>query len=436
MAKSYVGFGFGPIQSGLFLFEAYKSGNFSRYVVAEIDAALVAAIRDNGGAYTVNVAHPDGIEHCTVRGIEPANPNVPADRDALLGAIAAADEMATALPSVTVYTAGDSASVVQLLCDGLAKRPAMLPTVIYAAENHNHAAEILAEHLVHAQCRNRDHVQVLNTVIGKMSGVITDAPTIARLRLQTLTPRLPRAVLVEEFNRILVTQIGFPGYRRGIEVFVEKPALLPFEEAKLYGHNAVHAMIAYLADLKDLHTIAEAGSDPWIMGRARKAFLAESGAALTARHKALGDPLFTPEGYREYADDLLQRMINPNLNDLVARVGRDPARKLGYDDRLYGTMRVALDHAIQPVNLALGAAAGIVSMVRRRTPSGVLSSGVFGGAGEPRLLPAAPADLTRENLGRLLLELWRDKADQHRDALIQLTWDGLQALRESGLVRD
>ena len=53
MAKSYVGFGFGPIQSALFLLEAYKSGNFSRYVVGEIDAALVTAIRDNGGAYTI-----------------------------------------------------------------------------------------------------------------------------------------------------------------------------------------------------------------------------------------------------------------------------------------------------------------------------------------------------------------------------------------------
>jgi len=426
MAKSYVGFGFGPIQSGLFLFEAYRSGNFSRYVVSEVDAGLVAAIRENGGAYTVNIARRDRVDRFTVRGLEVFNPQVPADREALVSAIAASDEMATALPSVAVYTAGNKGSAVRLLCDGLAKRSAPLPTIIYAAENHNHAAEILTERLAAAGCGKLAQVQVLNTVIGKMSGVISDAATVARLGLATLTPRLQRAVLVEEFNRILVSQLQLQGCRRGIEVFVEKPALLPFEEAKLYGHNAIHAMIAYLAELKGLITIAGAGQDPWIMGRARKAFLAESGAALVRRHKALNDPLFTPEGFQGYADDLLARMVNPQLNDLVARVSRDHVRKLGYDDRLYGAMRLALDCGLRPVNLALGAAAGVASLIRRREEAGGLL---------PEL-PPNPAALTREALGGLLLALWQGKTDHHAETLAQLTWEGLQALHESGLLTE
>ena len=32
---TFVGFGFGAIQAGLFLYEAYRSGNFGRLVVAE-----------------------------------------------------------------------------------------------------------------------------------------------------------------------------------------------------------------------------------------------------------------------------------------------------------------------------------------------------------------------------------------------------------------
>ena len=40
-----VGFGFGPIQSGLFVSEAFKSGNFSRMVIAEIDQNLVDSVR-------------------------------------------------------------------------------------------------------------------------------------------------------------------------------------------------------------------------------------------------------------------------------------------------------------------------------------------------------------------------------------------------------
>ncbi len=33
--RTYVGFGFGAIQAGLFLYEAFQSGNFGRLVVAE-----------------------------------------------------------------------------------------------------------------------------------------------------------------------------------------------------------------------------------------------------------------------------------------------------------------------------------------------------------------------------------------------------------------
>jgi mannitol-1-phosphate/altronate dehydrogenase len=306
-------------------------------------------------------------------------------------------------------------------------------------------------------------VQVLNTVIGKMSGVISEgaasrsaraasawriaapgAPargaTIARLGLAPLTPRLQRAVLVEEFNRILISRVELPGCKRGIEVFVEKPALLPFEEAKLYGHNAIHAMIAYLAELKGLETIAEAGGDRWIMGRARKAFLCESGRALIKRHKDLNDPLFTEEGYQRYADDLLARMINPYLNDLVVRVGRDHVRKLGYDDRLFGTMRLALDCGLRPVNLALGAAAGVVSLIRRRSESSAALPELPGGAGAANRSAragAAPAGraLTKEALSGLLRALWKDKTNRQAEELVRLTWEGLEALRQSGMIR-
>ena len=38
---------------------------------------------------------------------------------------------------------------------------------------------------------------------------------------------------------------------------------------------------------------------------------------------------------------------------------RDPRRKLGLDDRLVGTMRVALEQGIEPKRYALGAAAAV-----------------------------------------------------------------------------
>ncbi len=52
----FVGFGFGPIQGGLFAKEAFQSGNFARIVAAEVDAQLVDAVRANNGSYYVNIA--------------------------------------------------------------------------------------------------------------------------------------------------------------------------------------------------------------------------------------------------------------------------------------------------------------------------------------------------------------------------------------------
>lgn len=58
----FTGFGFGPIQGGLFAKEAFQSGNFTRIVAAEVDDQLVDAVRANNGSYYVNVAKADGID--------------------------------------------------------------------------------------------------------------------------------------------------------------------------------------------------------------------------------------------------------------------------------------------------------------------------------------------------------------------------------------
>jgi len=399
--KTFFGVGFGPIQSALFLYEAYCSGNFDRYVIAEVDATLVRAVREAGGRYAINIAHPDRIEQVVVEGVRLGDPAEHADREELVAAIAAADELATALPSVRFYDLGDATSVVQLLADGIRQRDPAGPGIIYAAENHNHAAEILTERLQERlPAAALDRVQVLNTVIGKMSGVITDADTIRRLGLAPLTPATPRAVLVERFNHILVSSITLPGCQRGIEVFVEKDDLLPFEEAKLYGHNAIHALIGYLARLRGVTTMAEVAGQPDILAVARAAFLDESGAALVRKYQQLGDPLFTADGYRAYAEDLIERMINPNLNDLISRVTRDARRKLGYDDRLFGTMRLALSQGIEPRHMATGAAAALSCL--SDTP--------------PR---------TRQEVDAALREIWAEQADDMAEHLITLTWQAL-----------
>lgn len=400
--RTFVGFGFGPIQSGLFLYEAYRSGNFDGYVIAEVDAPLVDAVQATGGRYRINIAHPNHIQQVAVEGMRLCHPARPQDRQELVQAIAAADELATALPSVRFYDSGDRNSVVSLLADGLALRDPDRPAILYAAENHNHAAELLADALrERVPARSLAKIQTLNTVVGKMSGVVTDVDTIARLGLVPLTPDTPRAVLVERFNHILISRVTLDGFQRGIRVFVEKDDLLPFEEAKLYGHNAIHALIGFLAKRRGLTSMDQAAEHEDILATARAAFLDESGAALIKKYGHLNEPLFTEAGYRASAEDLLQRMFNPHLNDLVARVTRDARRKLAYDDRLFGTMRLVLNQGIQPRHMARGVAAALLS-------------------------PEIPSIGSEAELRAVLRDIWGPQNDVWAEPLIDLTWQALQ----------
>jgi len=381
----FTGFGFGPIQGGLFAKEAFQSGNFTRIVAAEIDAQLVDAVRANKGSYYVNVAKADGIEAVKINNVELLNPNIAADKQTLLEVLAKSTEVTTCLPSVNFYESGDANSVASLIAEGLKNRTAKA-TIIYTAENNNRAAEILEKAVFQKTgILSEKSVQFLNTVIGKMSRVVTDpAETearcegsrglrkqggfrseIAELKLKTIAPGINRAFLVEQFNRILVSRTRMSDFSPGIKVFIEKDDLLPFEEAKLYGHNAIHSLLGFIATVKGYVKMTELKDDQPVMQIGRAAFFKECGAALIKKHGHLGDELFTEAGFRVSAEDLLERMTNPYLGDTVVRVVRDIVRKLEMNGRIFGTMQLALEHGIEPRNMALGAMAGIAVLLKK-----------------------------------------------------------------------
>jgi len=392
--KTLVGFGFGPIQSGLFVYEAYRSGNFHRLVIAEIMPDLVDAMRRSDGTYCINVATGTGIEHHVVEGVEIYNPRVPRDRDALAAAVSGATEITTALPSVDFFGSGEQGDVVDVLRCGLTQKAETggSQAIIYTAENDKRAAEILKRRL-DAVATPMDGTQCLNTVIGKMSGVVADRQLIADENLKPLTNTTSRAVLVEEFNRILISKIQLPGFARGIEVFEEKHNLLPFEDAKLHGHNAAHALMGYLLWEHDKTFMSDALDDPNLVSFVRDAFVHESGAALCSKHGGV-DPLFTDEGLAAYVSDLVERMLNPFLRDTVDRVTRDPRRKLGWNDRLIGTMRMVLGAGIEPERFARGAAAALRCLqLEDNRPGEVLLPEIWNNT--PESSPDAEAVLAR-----------------------------------------
>lgn len=344
--KTFLGIGLGPIQTGIFLDGAFR-GTFDRLVIADVDTELIDSIRSNDGTLQINIATNDAVTAQTISGIEIYNPTVPEDVEKLVEAAAQADEVSTALPSIGFF------KHLGWVKEGFARQPERR-RFVYAAENHNHAAEELEKIL-----GQFPGTYYLNTVVGKMSCVFP-ADECARRGIPTLTPGADRGHLVEEFNRILIQSCDFIAERQ-VQGLIDKPDLLPFEEAKLYGHNAVHFWLGLHAQQGGKQFMHEVADDHELLARARRAFVNESGAALCKKWDGM-DELFTPEGFAEYADNLLVRMVNPYLTDRVDRVCRDLERKLSWDDRVIGTMRVVLSQGFYPTVFAAGAAHAAVQL--------------------------------------------------------------------------
>ncbi len=338
----------------------------------------------------------------------------------IIQAIALAEEVSTAVPSVAHYETGDLASVQRLLAEGLRRktRQAGPAAVVYAAENHPAAARQLAE-LVLGEAGGdaaaiEQCVQFVDTVIGKMSGAVRSGDGLAGITIGG-----ERAFLVEEFNQIFIESIDLPqaNFQRGLSIFEEKAQLQPFEATKLYAHNAAHALAAYMARLASVCFLCDLRQSPEAMLFLRGALVEEAGVALCRTYAGI-DPLFTSAGFADYADDLLRRMTSPFLKDRVAWVARDPARKLGWQDRLIGALRLALTQGMHPMRLAVGAAAALEAYKPGSRPVDVL----------PDLWSTAAPDPSESQLvleqveaGQQRLQAWQLSGCRDWGALISAT---------------
>lgn len=340
--STFLGIGFGPIQTGIFMLGAYKGG-FDRIVVADVDKNLVKALREDNGSVTISIAAKDRIYTENIQKIEIYNPQDSDDLKKLVAVASDADEIATALPAVTFFK-----HIAPWLRQGFEKNPGRR-RLVYTAENNNHAAELLEQ----AVGVKFPETHYLNTVVGKMSGVLSSSECEKR-KLPTLTPFSDRGHLVEEFNKILISSCPGVENRRTKGLYA-KNDLLPFEEAKLYGHNAIHMLLGLHAMENGISFMHELAGKPEIIKLGRRAFIEESGRGLCKKWNGV-DELFTEKGFREYAENLLVRMVNPFLTDSVERVCRDLERKLGWDDRIIGTMRLVVSQGFKPAELSHGAA--------------------------------------------------------------------------------
>lgn len=123
-------------------------------------------------------------------------------------------------------------------------------------------------------------------------------------------------------------------------------------ERKLYTVNTAHCATAYLGAIKGYKFIHQAVTDPTIR-QIIEQVVAESSAALCAKFG------FDADYQQLYAQSVLRRFENPYLDDTVARVARDPKRKLSPALYFAYPTAMALNYNLATEALAIATAAAL-----------------------------------------------------------------------------
>ncbi len=162
----------------------------------------------------------------------------------------------------------------------------------------------------------------------------------------------PLGVTVEEFSEWIVDRTQLKGWTAAIPGMELTDDLMAFVERKLFTLNTGHAIAAYLGFRDGLATIRDAIGAPAIR-QVVKGAMEESGAVLIRRYG------FDPAAHAAYIEKILSRFANPYIKDDVARVGREPLRKLGKADRLIRPLLGTLEYGLPHANLVRGVAAAL-----------------------------------------------------------------------------
>lgn len=313
----------------------------SGYEVTFIDVAepVVKALQENR-TYPVRYVSTSGYEDVWVKNVTAVNGN---DAEAASDAIAQCDIMATAVGARILKF------IVPNIVAGLRKRWAAGGGAlnIIICENLMDANKVLEgmlkEQLTEEEKKLFDEtVGLVEASIGRMVPVQTDEMKAGE----------PMRVCVERYGFLPVDKAAFKGQIPEITNMVPYEPFDFYIKRKLYVHNMGHATCAYLGDLLGLSYIYESIAVPEVRVLVQNAML-ESAMALSQKYGASLLDL------QLHITDLLYRFGNAALGDTCQRVGGDPARKLGADDRLIGSSLLALEQGVTPAYITVGAAAGL-----------------------------------------------------------------------------
>jgi len=331
-------FGAGNVGRG-FLGQLLSESGY-RVLFVDVYEPLVRALAERG-SYTLQLVTDSKVEELEISGVSAVSSF---DREAVAQAVAECDLAATAVG------VGALPKLAPTVAAGLEQRrlAGRGPLNLIICENLRNAPDLFAEMLrPHLPKEGRaflqEQVGLVDAVIGRMVPLIP----------KEISEQDPSLIMAEPYKVLPVNRDRFRGEIPDVVGMEARDNFAAYVDQKLFTHNAGHAMIAYLGYLNGYEYGYQALNDPLVRGLTEQA-MEESSDALVRRHG------INPAEQYAHVQDLLLRFRNHRLGDTIFRLGRDPIRKLGPEDRLAGAARLVVETGGRPTALAWGIAAGLL----------------------------------------------------------------------------
>jgi mannitol-1-phosphate 5-dehydrogenase len=330
------------------------------------------------------------------------------DSDAVSEALLGADVISTAVGLKNLP------AIAPVLVEGVVKRyeAGAQPVDIYLCENVLNASDELRRY-VKKLLRNITRLQENGgqrnnaSIFGYMEENVGFVGTVVARMVPNVGDRFagedPLLVVADSYHRFTFDGKAARAPMPAIGGMDPVPNFSAEVERKLFTYNMGHAALAYLGYLKGYTYVHEPFDDPCLMEIFQGA-LDETCDAVLAKYP----DVFTPANQEEIRQDIDLRFGNPMIQDSVLRVGRDPIRKLGPDDRLIGSARLCLVQGIFPESVAQVCGAALL-YDSADDPEAVRLQGMINGGGVEKVLQDISGVDPDSDFGRRIISSYGER---------------------------